>query len=64
MIWRPFSASVKVNNRRFYSRILVKVSLVAMETTLVEARIKKCFLFILEKRSSPYNFKKFGQEMV
>ena len=36
MIWRPFFARVKVNHRRVYSRILVKVCAVAMATGLVK----------------------------
>jgi len=36
MIWRPFFARVKVNHRRVYSRILVKLCAVAMATDLVE----------------------------
>ena len=34
MIWRPFLARVKVNHRRVYSRIFVKVCAVAMATGL------------------------------
>ena len=36
MIWRPFFARVKVNHKKVYSRILVKVCAVAMATGLVK----------------------------
>ena len=36
IIWRPFFARVKVNHRRVYSRVLVKVCAVAMATGLVK----------------------------
>ena len=52
MIWRPFSASVKVNHRRFYSRILVKVSLVVMAATLVKRRLKK-MVFVYFRKKDP-----------
>jgi len=35
MLWRPFFASVKVNQRRVYYRILAKVCAVAMAMALV-----------------------------
>ena len=38
MIWRPFFARVKVNHRRVYSRILVKVGAVAMVPGLVKIK--------------------------
>ena len=41
MIWRPFFARVKVNQRRVYFRILVKVCAVAMATGLVKNKAKK-----------------------
>jgi len=35
MIWRPFSARVKVNHREIYSSIFVEVFAVVMATELV-----------------------------
>ena len=50
MIWRPFFARFKVNHRRVYSCILVKVCAVAMATGLVNTGLKKWFLFISKKK--------------
>jgi len=41
-----FFASVKVNHRRVYSRILAEVCAVAMATGWLKTRLKKWFLFI------------------
>ena len=43
MIWRPFFARVKVNHRRVYSCILVKVCAVAMAMGLVKNKAEKDF---------------------
>ena len=53
MIWRPFFARVKVNHRRVYSRILVKVCAVAMATRI--SRISRISLkdAILVNRNFP-----------
>ena len=36
MLWRPFFARVKINERSIYSRILIGVRAVAMATGLVK----------------------------
>ena len=43
MLWRLFSARVKVNYGSIYSRILTRVWAVAMATGLVKTRLKKWF---------------------
>ena len=52
MIWRPFFARVKVNHRRVYSCILVKVCAVAMATELVKKKAKEMFFAYLRKTQS------------
>ena len=52
MIWYPFLARVKANHRRVYSRILVKVCAVAMETGLVKIKAKKMVFVHLRKMQS------------
>jgi len=52
MIWHPFSARVKVNHRRVYSRILVKVCAVAMAMGLVKNKAYKMVFVYLRKIKS------------
>ena len=52
MIWRPFFARVKVNHRRVYFRILVKVCAVAMATGLVKNKASKMVFVHLKKIQS------------
>ena len=40
MIWRPFFARVKVNHRRVYSRIFVKVCAVACAVAMAMGLVK------------------------
>ena len=49
MIWRPFFATVKVNHRRVYPRILVKVCAVATATGLVKSKAYKMAFVYLKK---------------
>ena len=43
MLWRPFSARIKVHLRSIYSRILARVCAVVMATGLVKTRLKNGF---------------------
>ena len=52
MIWRPFFARVKVNHRRVYSCILVKVCAVAMAKGLVKNKAYKRVFVYLKKIQS------------
>ena len=49
MIWCPFIARVKVNQKGPYSRFLVKVCAVAMVMGLVKRKAQKWFLLFLKK---------------
>jgi len=53
MIRHPLPASVKVNHRRMYSHIFVKVCAVAWQWGWLKTRLKKWFLLI-KKKSSGY----------
>ena len=52
MLWRLFSAGVKVNHRSIYSRILAGVRAVAMTTGLIKNMAYKWFLSIFKKIQS------------
>ena len=52
MLRRPFLARVKVNHRRLYSRILVKMCAVAMATGLVKNKALKMGFVYLKKIQS------------
>ena len=52
MIWRPFFARVKVNHRRVYSGIFVKVCAVAMAMGLVKNKAQKMVFVYLKKIQS------------
>ena len=47
MIWHPCFSRVKVNHRRVYSRILVKVCAVSMTTGLLKNKAEGNFLEIV-----------------
>ena len=51
MHWRPFFGRVKVSHRRVYSRILAKLSAVAMAKGLVKDKVYK-MVFVYLKKSS------------
>ena len=61
MLWRPFLAGAKFNDRSIYSRILARVCAVAMATGLVKlpwqqgwlkTRLKNGFCLFEKKKSS------------
>ena len=52
MLWRPFFARVKVNQRKVYSRILAEVCAVAMATGLVKNKAQKMVFVYLKKIQS------------
>ena len=52
MIWRPFFARVKVNHRRVYSGIFVKVRAVAMAMGLVKNKAQKIVFVYFQKIQS------------
>ena len=49
MIWRPVFARVKVNHRRVYSRIFVKVCAVAIAKGLVKNKVQKMVFVYFKK---------------
>ena len=49
MIWRSMFARFKVNQRRVYSHILVKVCAVAMAMGLIKNKVKKKVFCLFKK---------------
>ena len=55
MIWRPFFARVKVNHRRVYSRIFVKVCAVVIAMGFVKNKVQK-MVFVYFKKIQSLDF--------
>ena len=49
MLWRPFFARVKINERTIYSSILIRVRAVAMATGLVKNKVQIMVFVYLKK---------------